>query len=142
MTGALSGSNTTFSGTLGVTGASTLTGAVGVTGALSANGGIINATTANVTPLDVTTTNDQALANNRAVQFVSNGAALAITNTMANPAVKGDLIEVWNVSATNVIIPDAANIEGPGDITLGEFDGVVFRALSTSVWLARPVANN
>jgi len=148
----------TASGALGVTGALTVTGAstlngttviddsltvtgavvavstVGVTGALTASGGIINATTANVTPLDVTSTNGQAIANSRSVQYLVPSGALAITNTLANPAVKGDYLEVHNGFATNVFIGDDANIEGQGALTLGANDVVAYRAINASVW--------
>jgi len=132
--GIVSNAALVVTGTATLAGAVTASGALGVTGALTASGGIINATTANVTPLDVTSTNGQAIANSRSVQYLVPSGALAITNTLANPAVKGDYLEVHNGFATNVFIGDDANIEGQGALTLGANDVVAYRAINASVW--------
>lgn len=127
-----------------VTGADlTLTDAAAVTasGAITANGGIVNATVANITPLTFTTTNTHAILSSRSVQLLT-VSGVVITNTLANPAAVGDYLEVWNVSAVDLIINDAANIEGAGAITLSQFDGVAYRAQTTGVWLEMWRANN
>lgn len=123
-----------FSSSLGVTGAQVNASTLDVNGTLTAAAGLVKGTIDNITPLDLTTTNGQAIANSRSVQYLVPSGALAITNTLANPAAKGDYKEVHNGFATNVFILDDANIEGQGSLTLGENHVVAYRAISATVW--------